>query len=80
MKGTSFYLFGVRRLVDFIGNRLYPCLSDLVGDILINYAVFGLILLLFMRLSGKAHVVGRLSISDPASVVFQYFTSVDDIF
>ncbi|MCR8849671.1 DUF418 domain-containing protein [Rossellomorea sp. SC111] len=54
MKGTSFYLFGVRRLVVLLGIGCIHAFLIWSGDILINYAVFGLILLGFMRLSGKA--------------------------
>ncbi|WP_061811422.1 DUF418 domain-containing protein [Rossellomorea vietnamensis] len=53
MKGTSFYLFGVRRLLILSGIGCIHAFLIWSGDILINYAVFGLILLGFMRLSGK---------------------------
>ncbi|MCA0149006.1 MULTISPECIES: DUF418 domain-containing protein [Rossellomorea] len=53
MKGTSFYLFGVRRLLILLGIGCIHAFLIWSGDILINYAVFGLILLGFMRLSGK---------------------------
>ncbi|CAN7467935.1 DUF418 domain-containing protein [Rossellomorea sp. LjRoot5] len=53
MKGTSFYLFGVRRLLTLLGIGCIHAFLIWSGDILINYAVFGLILLGFMRLSGK---------------------------
>ncbi|MEI2663554.1 DUF418 domain-containing protein [Rossellomorea sp. LJF3] len=53
MKGTSFYLFGVRRLLILLCIGCIHAFLIWSGDILINYAVFGLILLGFMRLSGK---------------------------
>jgi uncharacterized protein len=53
MKGTSFYQFGVRRLLILLGIGCIHAFLIWSGDILINYAVFGLILLGFMRLSGK---------------------------
>ncbi|PFG07090.1 DUF418 domain-containing protein [Bacillus sp. es.034] len=53
VKGTSFYLFGVRRLVIILGIGCFHAFLIWSGDILINYAVFGLILIGFMRLSGK---------------------------
>ncbi|PFA66446.1 hypothetical protein CN378_14225 [Bacillus sp. AFS015802] len=52
-KGTSFYLFGIRRLLILLGIGCIHAFLIWSGDILINYAVFGLILLVFMRMSGK---------------------------
>ncbi|MFI8686649.1 DUF418 domain-containing protein [Rossellomorea sp. NPDC077527] len=53
-KGTSFYRFGIRRLLILLGIGCIHAFLIWSGDILINYAVFGLVLLAFMRLSGKA--------------------------
>ncbi|MGM0753415.1 MAG: DUF418 domain-containing protein [Bacillota bacterium] len=52
-KGTSFYLFGIRRLLILLVIGCIHAFLIWSGDILINYAVFGLLLLVFMRLSGK---------------------------
>ncbi|MBN8192498.1 DUF418 domain-containing protein [Bacillus sp. NTK074B] len=52
-KGTSFYRFGIRRLLVLLGIGCIHAFLIWSGDILINYAVFGFILLAFMRLSGK---------------------------
>ncbi|WP_064092212.1 DUF418 domain-containing protein [Rossellomorea aquimaris] len=52
-KGISFYLFGIRRLLVLL---VFGCVHAFLiwsGDILINYAIFGLLLLLFMRFKGK---------------------------
>ncbi|BCB02991.1 DUF418 domain-containing protein [Bacillus sp. KH172YL63] len=51
--GASFYRFGVRRLLILLGIGCIHAFLIWSGDILINYAVFGLILLAFMKLSGK---------------------------
>lgn len=52
-KGTSFYSFGIRRLLVLLGIGCIHAFLIWSGDILINYAMFGLVLLIFMRLSGK---------------------------
>ena len=52
-KGTSFYRFGIRRLLVLLGIGCIHAFLIWSGDILINYAMFGLVLLVFMRLSGK---------------------------
>ena len=52
-KGTSFYMFGSRRLLILLGIGCIHAFLIWSGDILINYAIFGLLLLLFMGLSGK---------------------------
>ncbi|MDX8343491.1 DUF418 domain-containing protein [Rossellomorea sp. YZS02] len=52
-KGTSFYSFGIRRLLVLLGIGCIHAFLIWSGDILINYAMFGLVLLVFMRLSGK---------------------------
>jgi uncharacterized protein len=53
-KGMSFYRFGIRRLLILLGIGSVHAFLIWSGDILINYAVFGLLLLLFMRFSGKS--------------------------
>ncbi|WP_201716876.1 DUF418 domain-containing protein [Rossellomorea arthrocnemi] len=52
-KGSAFYLFGIRRLLVLLGIGCIHAFLIWSGDILINYAIFGLVLLCFMRLSGK---------------------------
>ncbi|MCA1056410.1 DUF418 domain-containing protein [Rossellomorea aquimaris] len=53
MRGKPFYPFAVRRLIVLLGIGCVHAFLVWSGDILINYAVFGLLLLLFMNLSGK---------------------------
>ena len=53
-KGMSFYSFGVRRLIILLLIGSIHAFLIWSGDILINYAVFGLLLLLFMRMTGKS--------------------------
>jgi uncharacterized protein len=53
-KGSGFYQIAIRRLLVLL---LIGCVHAFLiwsGDILINYAIFGLLLLFFMKLSGKA--------------------------
>ncbi|XXM73926.1 DUF418 domain-containing protein [Lysinibacillus sphaericus] len=52
-KGMPFYSFGVRRLLVLLLIGSVHAFLIWSGDILINYAVFGLLLLLFMRMTGK---------------------------
>ncbi|OIU72549.1 DUF418 domain-containing protein [Rossellomorea aquimaris] len=53
-KGMPFYSFGVRRLLVLLFIGSVHAFLIWSGDILINYAVFGLLLLLFMRMAGKS--------------------------
>ncbi len=53
-KGSSFYLFGIRRLLILLGIGCIHAFLIWSGDILINYALFGMVLLIFMRMSGKS--------------------------
>lgn len=53
VKGTSFYMFGIRRLLILLVIGCLHAFFIWSGDILINYAVFGLMLLLFMNMTGK---------------------------
>ncbi|MCP3742148.1 DUF418 domain-containing protein [Rossellomorea sp. BNER] len=66
MKGTSFYPFAIRRLMVLL---IIGCIHAFLvwsGDILINYALFGFLLLLFMRLSGKVLIwIGVLLFAIP---------------
>jgi uncharacterized protein len=53
-KGMPFYTFGIKRLLILLVIGCIHAFLIWSGDILINYAVFGLLLLLFMRLRGKS--------------------------
>jgi uncharacterized protein len=53
-KCQPFYTFGIRRLLILLVIGCIHAFLIWSGDILINYAVFGLLLLLFMRLRGKS--------------------------
>ncbi len=52
-KGTSFYDFGIRRLVLLLVIGCIHAFFIWSGDILIDYALLGFVLLLFLRVSGK---------------------------
>jgi uncharacterized protein len=53
-KGMAFYTFAIRRLLILLVIGCTHAFLVWSGDILINYAVFGLLLLLFMGLRGKS--------------------------
>ncbi|EDL64043.1 DUF418 domain-containing protein [Bacillus sp. SG-1] len=53
-RGTNFYPLAIRRLVVLLFIGSVHAFLIWSGDILINYALFGLLLLFFMKMSGKA--------------------------
>ncbi|WP_175988345.1 DUF418 domain-containing protein [Bacillus sp. Marseille-Q1617] len=52
-KGMPFYTFGIRRMLILLCIGSVHAFLIWSGDILMNYAVFGMLLLVFMRMSGK---------------------------
>ncbi|MDZ5470277.1 DUF418 domain-containing protein [Bacillus sp. 31A1R] len=56
-KGINFVALSARRLTLLLGIGCIHAFLIWHGDILINYAIFGFILLLFLRLSGKAMMI-----------------------
>lgn len=62
MRGVSFYSIAFRRLFMLLAIGIVHAVFIWHGDILINYALLGIVCLLFMKFSGKAMLITGITI------------------